>query len=164
MDDQFICGGLPLATSHKFIGLIAGGMSEGPLLFETLSGDYISGGLNSASRRPHTNALLQNAIVRIEGYEKVAEESNKEIYPITKRLFMSFLDQNLPIYNAFQALTPELIEKIHLTMAPGSSGAHAAMAETASVSLDTDGFYEKALLLRDGKISGHSRSSPPHSF
>ncbi|MBA4117518.1 MAG: hypothetical protein C0514_01290 [Candidatus Puniceispirillum sp.] len=99
---------------------------------------------------------MQNAITRIEGYENRAKESNKEVYLITKRMFMSFLDQNLPIYNAFQAFTPELIEKIHLTMASGASSKHAPMGGVASASLDVDDLYERALRLRDGKIPVHT--------
>ncbi len=114
VDEQFVCDDLPCAKNNKFIGSLAEGMSGGPLLLMDNKGDYHLVGMNTKTLRRDVKVMLDFTINTIENIVKTSEdhEFNRQLDLWGKDLQKEYTVK-YPIYNIFQAFTPEVIEKIN---------------------------------------------------
>lgn len=118
-DEQFIVEKLPapLNENNKFIGLMMGGMSGGPLLFQISKDEYVLGGVNMQTRSRNAKMIVDNIISAIEEISINANDEEKNALQQWQKSIKNFGEAPWPIYNIFQLITPEVVAFIEKIMA-----------------------------------------------
>lgn len=117
-DEQFIIENLPALDENRFIGLMMGGMSGGPLLFQISQEEYVLGGLNMQTKSQDAKA---GADLIISALEKNFIEPNNENKNSIVRQWQNEIKRlgkiPWPIYNIFQLITQKEVDFIEKIMA-----------------------------------------------
>jgi hypothetical protein len=118
--ENFSCENLPSPTERRFIGRIMYGMSGGPLVFKSKNGEYDLGGLIKTQASMNVKGIIDSTT---ESIKKEIEEDScwskgiKSEYGVDVQDWLKYLNskynEKYSIYNVFQALTPDSIEKIN---------------------------------------------------
>lgn len=118
VDEQFICTDLPSPGTDRFIGLLTAGMSGGPLIFKNLSNDYVLAGINVLVWAKNVNGTLDSLIPLFETLKEQFKTNPQVVQGINGQMrdIQEFYNKPFPIYNVFQALTPEIVAKIRKIM------------------------------------------------
>lgn len=146
-DNCFLCEELPALETNRFIGLLGAGMSGGPLLFRDEAGDYILGGINSQSCCSIVNSILSASISWIRENADNLDAYDRIVMLNRQYSFSILLNQNVPLYNCFQGLTSETIQKIN----------EVAQTEISLSITEAEELYQEALKFRDRRMVGYSQ-------
>lgn len=111
-DDSFLCTGLPSPQTTDFIGLMLNGMSGGPLVFINSKGDYLLAGLNSGVLFRNVKNILDMLFSNIDILKKSSSVQENKDFDAWKKSIEKYYRTPFPIYNHFQAFTPEIIKRI----------------------------------------------------
>lgn len=118
--ERFSCENLPSPKESRFIGRIMHGMSGGPLVFKSKNGEFYLGGVITTQVTMDIKGILDSVIKSIT--QSLKEDINwssglKSEYGVDVQLWLEYLNskykEKYSIYNTFQALTPESIERIN---------------------------------------------------
>jgi len=117
-DEQFIIENLPALDKNRFIGLMMGGMSGGPLLFQISQEEYILGGLNMLTQCPNIKASVDDIISALgQNFMRPNDEKNNSRVVQWQNSIKTFGEITWPIYNIFQLITQEELSFIEKIMA-----------------------------------------------
>lgn len=118
-DEQFMIEKLPaLDQDNRFIGLMMGGMSGGPLLFKGSEEEYILGGINMQTQGQNAKAATDLVISALDkNFIIPNDEKNNSLVKQWQNTIKPFGEMPWAIYNIFQLITQNEVDFIEKIMA-----------------------------------------------